>query len=52
MLGIIKFLMPDLKQHAKTWKFIELKVDPIPLLPKILMLYKRGKDKLLAEEIM
>ena len=31
-------LAPALEKQAKTWKFIELWVDPIPFPPKILML--------------
>jgi hypothetical protein len=31
-------LVPALEKQAKTWKFIELWVDPIPFPPKILML--------------
>jgi len=31
-------LVPVLEKQAKTWKFIELWVDPIPFPPKILML--------------
>ncbi|MBD2178952.1 hypothetical protein H6F42_18680 [Pseudanabaena sp. FACHB-1998] len=34
----MQFLVPVIEKQAKTWKFIELWVDPIPFPPKILML--------------
>jgi len=34
----MQFVVTALEKQAKTWKFIELWVDPIPFPPKILML--------------